>query len=81
MQSSALVPATDRVVDFYGDSIQGLIVIKDEQPIVYVPLRRLCSYLGLDWSAQYRRLHRDAVLRDMLEVVAVTATGSAGDEH
>lgn len=81
MQSSALVPASDHIVDFYGDPIQGLIVLHDDETTIYVPLRAICTFLGLDWSAQYRRLHRDTVLRDVLEVVAVTATGSPADEH
>ena len=81
MQSTALVPTSGHVVDFYGDPIQGLIVIIDDETTVYVPLRAICTFLGLDWSAQYRRLHRDAVLRDVLQVVAVTATGSHADEH
>ena len=77
----ALVSSTVRVVDFYGDSIRGLIVATDVQPTVYVPLRPLCDYLGLDWSAQYRRLHRDPVLRDVIQPVAIMATGSGSDEQ
>jgi len=81
MQSTALVPTSDQIVDFYGDPIQGLIVLNNDQPTVYVPVRAICTYLGLDWSAQYRRLHRDAVLHDVLQPVAMTATGSHADEH
>jgi hypothetical protein len=80
-QSTALIPISERIVDFYGDPIYGLIVPGDEQPIIYVPLRPLCGYLGLDWSAQYRRLHRDTVLREVIRPVAMTATGSPTDEH
>jgi hypothetical protein len=80
-KTTALVPTANRVVDFYGDPIRGLIVLADGQPTVYVPLRPLCDYLGLDWSAQYRRLHRDAVLREVLQAVAITATASHADEH
>jgi hypothetical protein len=80
-QSTALIPVADRVVDFYGDPIQGFMVPSDEQPTVYVPLRPICGYLGLDWSAQYRRLHRDPVLRDVIRPVAMMATGSRADEH
>ena len=81
MQSTALVPTATQSVDFYGDPIQGLIVAKDGEHTVFVPLRAICGYLGLDWSAQYRRLHRDAVLRDVVQVIAMTATGSHADDH
>ena len=41
---------------------------------MYVPLRPICEYLGLDWSAQFRRLKRDEVLADELTSVAMTTT-------
>jgi hypothetical protein len=80
-QSTALIQISERIVDFYGDPIHGFIVSGEEQPTIYIPLRPICGYLGLDWSAQYRRLHRDAVLREVIRPVAMTATGSTADEH
>ncbi|MEZ4647077.1 MAG: phage antirepressor N-terminal domain-containing protein [Chloroflexota bacterium] len=41
---------------------------------IYVPVRPLCERLGVDWSAQYRRIQRDLVLNDVCMSVAVTAT-------
>ena len=41
---------------------------------VFVPVRPLCDYLGVDWSAQFRRLSRDLVLSEVQVTVAVTAT-------
>ena len=79
-QNNALIAAAERVVDFYGDPIRGLIVSADDQPMVYVPLRPICGYLGLDWSAQYRRLHRDPVLSDVVRSVALTATNPQGGD-
>lgn len=79
-QNNALIAAAERVVDFYGDPIRGLIVLAEDQPTVYVPLRPICGYLGLDWSAQYRRLHRDPVLCDVVCSVALTATNPLGGD-
>ncbi len=79
-ESSALVPSAGRIVDFYGDPIQGLIVTVDDQPTVYVPLRPICGYLGLDWSGQYQRLRRDAVLREVVRSVVVTPTNPQGGD-
>lgn len=79
-QSTALIPTSEREVDFYGDPIRGLLVAEDQQSTVYVPIRPICGYLGLDWSAQYRRLQRDPVLRDAVRPVAVMATNSQGGD-
>lgn len=75
-ESKALVPIEEKHVDFYGDNIPAVLVQVDEEGdnLVYVPLRPLCDFLGLNWSAQTRRLRRDAVLTDMASTVAVTAT-------
>jgi len=72
--SSALVPLEEKTVKFYGDEITAALVEIKGKGDVYVPLRPLCDYLGLDWSAQYRRSKRDEVLADELISVAMTTT-------
>ena len=42
-----------------------------------MPIRPICDYLGVDWSAQYRRINRDAVRAESVQGVAVTTTPSA----
>ena len=61
----------EKTVLFYEDE---LIAVKLEDGSVYVPVRRLCDNLGIDWSAQRRRLVRDRVLSEAINRVAVTAT-------
>jgi len=75
-ESKALVPIEEKQVDFYGDNIPAVLVQADQEgdSLIYVPLRPLCDFLGLNWSAQTRRLRRDAVLTEMTSTVAVTAT-------
>lgn len=74
-QPAALVPIEQRQVDFYGDNITAALVqVGDEAPQVYVPLRPICDYLGLDWSAQMRRTRRDEILNEALISVAIMAT-------
>jgi len=58
-------------VDFYGDEIPATVV---EGGQVFVPLRPICDFLGVDWSAQSRRVRRDTVLSESTSTVAVTAT-------
>jgi hypothetical protein len=74
--AKALVPIEEKQVDFYGDGLPAVLVEIDQQghTQIHVPLRPICDFLGLNWSAQTRRLGRDAVLSDMTSTVAVTAT-------
>src|SRR4051812_7063108 len=55
----ALAPAREQTVDFYGDQIP---VAQTEDGGLYVPIRPLINYLGLDATAQRRRIARDKVL-------------------
>lgn len=74
----ALIPIEEREVNFYGDSITAALVDVEDTQQIYVPIRPLCEYLGLDWSAQYRRLKRDVVLSESLNSVAIMATQLPG---
>jgi P22_AR N-terminal domain/ORF6C domain len=78
--ASALTPIDVRTVEFYGDRITGALVRVDEAPTIYVPMRPICRYLGLDWSAQYRRIQRDEVLSEAARFVAITATNPQGGD-
>lgn len=72
---TSIVPVGERTIEFYGDEIVAALVEHEgEEPKVYVPLRPLCDYLGLDWSAQLKRTRRDEVLRDYLISVVITTT-------
>lgn len=72
--SIALVPVQQRQVDFYGDEIVAVVVDEGEQPQVYVPLRPIVEYLGLNWSGQFRRVKDDEVLADVVRSVRVIQT-------
>ncbi|MBE2200448.1 MAG: ORF6C domain-containing protein [Anaerolinea sp.] len=71
---SDLIPVEQRTVLFYDDEITAVVVQSGAEHVVYVPLRPICDYLGLDWSAQTRRIQRDDVLADVVMSVAITAT-------
>jgi hypothetical protein len=76
-KKNALIPIEQQTTDFYGDEIITVLVEKDGEEIVYVPLRPICDFLGLNWSAQFRRINRNIVLSAETEGVAVTATPSS----
>ena len=60
--TAALVPLEIRTVDFYGDSIAGALVRVEGAERIYVPVKPICDYLGVDWSSQRRRILRDEIL-------------------
>jgi len=70
--SSALVPLEEKTVKFYEDEITAALVEIKGKGDVYVPLRPICEYLGLDWSSQRKRLNRDEVLSSELGMVMMT---------
>jgi len=47
-------------VDFHGQVLQ--IIDREGRP--YVPLKRICVNLGIDWEAQRQRVMRDTVLSE-----------------
>jgi hypothetical protein len=73
MSDKALQPTEQKTITFYDDEITA-VVIEGEEREIYIPLRPLCDYLGLDWSAQTRRINRDPVLAQVMMSVAVMAT-------
>ena len=73
-EENALVPVEERTVVFYDDELTAVMVRMGNEEQVFVPIRPLCDYLGVVWSAQYRRLSRDPVLGVMQATVAITAT-------
>jgi hypothetical protein len=74
----ALVPTEIREVDFYGDIVTGALVQLDGGSEVYVPLREICDFLGLNWSGQRQRTMRDEVLSGALRGVVITHTPGVG---
>lgn len=77
-EQTALVPTEIRTVAFYDDEITGALVQVEGELQVYVPLRPLARFLGLNWSAQYRRTLRDEVLAPEIRGVAIMATPQDG---
>jgi hypothetical protein len=75
-ESKALVPVQQKQVIFYEDEITAVLVRIHEQERIFVPIRPICDYIGLDWSAQFRRINRDPVLSEATQGVAITTTPS-----
>ena len=76
--STVLIPTQQRTVEFYGDTILGLVVSGNDANELYVPLRPICDYLGLSWSGQFERIKRDEVLSEELRDVRVSRTPQEG---
>ena len=74
MSDKALQPTEQKTIIFYDDEITAVVIQSGREREIYIPLRPLCDYLGLDWSAQTRRINRDPVLAQVVATVAITAT-------
>lgn len=74
---NALIPVEQKAVLFYEDEITAVQV---EGGAVYVPVRPIVERLGLNWSGQYSRLQRDAVLKEE-QRVCVIQTHSRGPQE
>jgi hypothetical protein len=66
----------EKTILFYEDE---LIAVKLDDGSIYVPVRRLCDNLGVNWAAQYQRIRRDDVLSEAAKAVVITTTTSAPD--
>ena len=62
---TALVPAREQTVDFYGDAIPAGQLADGT---ILVPLRPICEALDLSWGSQRLRTLRDPVLAGELTV-------------
>lgn len=70
-ESRALMPVEQKEVVFYDDEI---IAVQVEDGTVYVPLRPICDLLGIQWSAQRRRINRDEILSEVAQIISVSVT-------
>ena len=76
MTENQLMPVEEKTVLFYDDEIKGVIVmITPSQQRVYIPIRPVCDFLGVAWSAQRRRILDDPVLAEELESVPINTAG------
>ena len=75
-KEQALVPIEERTVIFYDDEIKSVVVMPaNAQPQIFVPVRPLCDFLGVDWSGQRRRINNDPVLSQVIRPVEVSTPG------
>lgn len=74
MSDQSLQVIEQKTVLFYEDEIVAVVVDEAGRQQVYVPLRPICDYLGLDWASQYKRVRRDPVLSEVTNSVVITTT-------
>jgi len=63
-EQQVLVSVDEKTVDFYGDQITAVLAEVEGKEVVYVPLKPICDYLGLEWGSQRLRLNRDEELSE-----------------
>lgn len=68
---SALTPVEQRVIPFEEDAI---IAVRMPAGDVFIPIRHICTLIGVDWGGQRRRVLGDPVLSEVVESIDVTVT-------
>lgn len=63
-------------VNFRGDDLYGF----ENDDGVFVALKPIVESMGMDWSAQYRRVTRDPILSEGIAIMA-TPFGRGGDQE
>ena len=81
MANKALVPAIQKEVVFYEDTITAVLVTVSGEEQIYVPLRPICDYLGLSYTGQRDRVRRDPVLSENVHQVRIFRTVEKGSEQ
>jgi len=80
-EGRALIPLQTQEVTFYEDTLLLVLVERDGQRLVGVPIRQFCTHLGVDWSGQLQRMKRDEVLVAEMMSVVMTPTLIAGQDQ
>lgn len=73
-----LIPIEEKTIVFYDDKLQA---VRLESGEIFVPVRRLCDNLGLDWSGQRQRINRHPVLKEAIRGVGVITTPQDAKQH
>jgi len=76
MADRALQIVEQRQVEFYGDTVIAVAVREGSEQRIYVPLKPICDMMGVEWSAQFRRIKRDPVLSRHAQGIAITTIPS-----
>lgn len=66
-----LVPVEQHTIEFHGDELQAVRMANGE---IYVAVRPMCEYIGVDWSSQRKRLIDDPILSNHLNSVVFNTT-------
>ncbi|MEM7114091.1 MAG: phage antirepressor N-terminal domain-containing protein [Chloroflexota bacterium] len=72
--AQALTPTEQRTVMFYDDELTAVSVEENGRSVVYVPVRPLCTFLGVSWQGQHRRINDDEVLSEVVMSINITLT-------
>jgi hypothetical protein len=76
----SLIPVEQRTVEFYGDEITAVLAEINGRRQVYVPIKPICDFMGIDWGSQRQRIQRDPVLSEVVEGAVITTAPSSGGQ-
>jgi len=64
-----ILPREQKSVEFYGTE---LVALRDEAGLIWVPLRRLCEAIGVDFRGQLAKVGGDPVMGEHLRRAPIT---------
>jgi hypothetical protein len=73
----SLIPVEQRTVEFYGDEITAVLAEVNGRRQVYVPIKPICDFMGINWDSQRQRIQRDPVLSEVVEGAVITTAPSS----
>ena len=76
--TQSLQPLEQRTILFYEDEITAVLVEQEGRQVVYVPIRPICDFMGLNWSGQRQRIERDASLAHWRHITHLVSHKSVG---
>lgn len=71
-RDAALIPLEEKAIEFYEDLVTAVAVEQSGERRIYVPVKPIVTYLGLDWPGQYQRIQRDPILSEVITGVVIT---------
>lgn len=81
MAEKALVPIVQKEVVFYEDRLTAVLVDVNGEKHIYVPLRPICDYLGLQYTGQRDRIRRDPVLSENIHRIRISRDAAEGSDQ
>lgn len=74
-ETDSINPVEQRSVVLTPDGDDEILAARTETAEIYLPLRPICTALGVSWTAQYRKIRADEVLLERVRTLRLQTRG------